>query len=233
MPRTQTLDLVSIEGGIGSGKSSVMAALKAERASLCFLDEPVETWEKCGLLQRMYNKTIPAAIFQLSAMATRFAPLLKATGDGKELIISERCVFSDDAVFARTTLESEVDIAAYKMAYDALLTALPAKVNLHIIYLKASVDTLQSRMATRDRPSERVTSPEAAEERRAYLEKLQARHDAFFCATEEELGVSSVTRHVIDASATAAEVAQKAKEALAAIAPVKLEPVECAKRARP
>lgn len=232
MPRAETLDLVSIEGGIGSGKSSVMEALKADRPSLCFIDEPVDAWEKSGLLQRMYDKSIPAATFQLAAMATRFAPLLKAVGDGEQIIVSERCVFSDDAVFARSTLKSKVDQTAYKMAYDALLTALPAKVNLHIVYLKASVDTLQTRMSSRDRPSERTTTPEAATERRAYLETLHARHDAFFCMTAEELGVASVTRHVIDASATAAEVAQKAKEALSVVAAVKREPLECGKRAR-
>lgn len=232
MSRTETLDLVSVEGGIGAGKSSVMAALKAERPSLCYVEEPVETWEKCGLLQRMYDGSVRPATFQLAAMATRFAPLLKAVGDGERLIVSERCVFSDDAVFARTTLDDQVDLTAYKMAYDALLTALPPKVNLHIIYLKAGVDTLQNRMTTRDRPAERVDSPEAAAARRAYLEKLHARHDAFFCMTAEELGVASVTRHVIDAAASATEVAQKAKEVLAGVAVVKREPLECAKRAR-
>lgn len=232
MPRAETLDLISIEGGIGSGKSSVMEALKAERPSLCFIDEPVDAWERSGLLQGVYDKSVPAATFQLAAMATRFAPLLKAAGQGARLVVSERCVFSDDAVFAKSTLESAVDLTAYKMAYDALLTALPKTVNLHIIYLKASVDTLQTRMATRDRPSERVTTTLAAAERLAYLSKLQVCHDAFFCMTAEELGVASVTRCAIDASAPAADVAQKAKDALSNIAPVKLEPVDSSKRVR-
>lgn len=218
------LDLVSVEGGIGAGKSSVMAELKKERPSLCYVDEPVEMWEKYGLLEHMYNKTIPAATFQLAALATRMAPLLTAVRKGEQLIVSERCPYSDYAVFTKVNLKKEVDLTAYRMAYDALLTAMPEKVNLHIIYLKANVEVLEARMMERDRPAERVDSEERASERRVYLEKLHTQHDAFFSMTSEEIGVNSVTRHVIDASLPAAQVAQKVKELIAEVAPVKREP---------
>lgn len=217
------LNLITVEGGIGAGKSSAMAALRKERPSLCYVDEPVETWERYGLLEHMYNKTIPAATFQLAALATRMAPLLTAVRKGERLIVSERCPYSDYAVFTKVNLDKEVDLIAYRMAYEALLTAMPEKVNLHIIYLKAGIDVLEARMKERDRPAERVGSAERAAERHAYLEKLQTHHDSFFCKTAEELGVNSVTRHVVDASLSAAQVAQRVKEVLTEVAPVKPE----------
>jgi deoxyadenosine/deoxycytidine kinase len=226
MPRVEALELISIEGGIGAGKSSVMAALKASRPSLCYLEEPVEKWERYGLLKPMYNGDIAPATFQLAALATRMEPLLKAVGAGERIVISERCPYSDKEVFTRANLSEKLDVDAYQMAYDALLSALPATVNLHIIYLKADVDLLLARMKVRNRESERVDSEDRARSRVIYLKKLQALHDSFFSATPPQLGVSTVTRHVIDASLPAAEVANAVKSVIANVAPVKLEPID-------
>ena len=184
------------------------------------------------MLQKLYDGTIPPATFQLAAMATRFAPFYRAIAEGEGCIVSERCVYSDNAVFAKCNLKDEVDITAYRMAYDALIDALPDKINLHIVYLKASVDTLQTRMKSRGRPAERMSSPEQETKRRVYLEQLHSLQDAFFSMTAEELGVATVTRHVIDASASPEEVANKVQESLSSIPLVKRESSEVCKRAR-
>ena len=45
--------VVSIEGNIGVGKSTLLRALKERYAkddTVCFVDEPVATWEQHGLL---------------------------------------------------------------------------------------------------------------------------------------------------------------------------------------
>lgn len=223
MPASEVLDIVTIEGGIGAGKSSVLDALKAARPSLCYLDEPVKVWERYGLLARMYDGSIPPATFQLAALATRMAPLLKVVADGERLVVSERCPYSDKAVFTQATLDKEVDLAAYGMAYNALTSVLPKKVNLHVIYLKADVDVLFARMQERGRAAERIETPDHAKTRLAYLEKLHTLHDAFFSMTAEQLGVSTVSQHIVDATLPAAEVAKAVEEALRKVAPVKLE----------
>lgn len=216
----ESVHIVSIEGGIGVGKSTVMDALRRERPSLMFIDEPVEKWEKCGLLKHMYANTINPGTFQIAALATRMAPILKAVREGARVIVTERCPWSDHEVFTKGNLEEgSVERTAYQMAFDALLTAMPVNVQLHIIYLRADVDLLMQRIAWRARDSERVDGAAAKEQRRAYLDKLQTLHTKFFAE------FPAASRQSVDASLPAAVVAQHALAALSHAVCVKLEPL--------
>lgn len=222
-----TVRLVTIEGGIGVGKSTVMEALRKARPSLLFIDEPVKEWRESGLLQAMYDKSIPLGTFQIAALATRMAPLLKAIRDGHRVIVTERCPYSDYAVFTKANLAAgSVELTAYKMAYDALLTAMPKNVHLCNIYLEASVDTLMARMQHRDRAAERMASEEAFASRRAYLSTLQELHEQFYTSSAEDIGVTAHIPTRINANETPEMVARKAEWALSRVLPVKLEPLE-------
>ena len=219
--------IVSIEGGIGAGKSTAMEAIQARRPSLFYIDEPVKQWERSGLLAHMYKKSIPPGTFQIAALATRMAPLLKAVRKGHRVIVTERCAYSDFEVFTKTNLETgSIELTAYKMAYDALLTAMPKRVHLHVIYLRATVDTLLSRIRARNRPAERVSGDSEAAARLSYLKELHEHHESFFMMTAEELGVFKCSRHVVNAGQPAEAVADAVVQAVSDAVPVKLEPRE-------
>ena len=227
---------VTIEGGIGVGKSTVMEALEKARPSLVFIDEPVKTWEDTGLLDAMYKGTIPPGTFQIGALSTRVGPILKALRDGHRVIVTERCPWSDYEVFTKANLaEGSVELTAYKMAYDALMAAMPSTIYLYNIYLAAPVEVLQKRIAWRARDAEKTETNQARASREAYLKKLAERHDAFADMTAQGLGVHRYVTHQINATEGVLAVAQKAELALSRMVPVKLEPgvtVEPSKRAR-
>lgn len=197
------LCIISIEGGIGVGKSTVMAHLRRALPGLAYIDEPVDTWEATGLLDAMYNGTIPPGTFQIAALATRVAPLLRAVREGHRVIVTERCPWSDFEVFTKANLdEGSVELAAYKMAYDALMSAVPSPVHLYSVCLVADVDTLLKRMEARNRAAERAEGAGLADRRRSYLCRLQKRHDAFAKLSAKELGVTKYVSSSINAGST-------------------------------
>ena len=209
--------IISVEGGIGAGKSTVLDALKSKKPSFHYIDEPVKTWEDAGLLDAMYEETINKGCFQIAAMSTRFAPLLKAIREGHKVIVTERCPWSDYEVFTKANLqEGTNEMAAYKMAHDALMTAMPPY-ELYVVYLRADVDLLLSRMKLRGRPAERMRNNEEEGKMRAYLDNLQARHDAFF----HYKGITA--HHTVDASEDEGPVAAKVLETIENWCPVKME----------
>jgi len=211
--------IITIEGGIGAGKSSAMESLKETRKGLHFIDEPVHMWEDFGLLEAMYTKSINPGCFQIGALATRMAPLLKAVREGHRLIVTERCPWSDMEVFTKANLdEKSIEFVAYKMAFKALMTALPP-FKLHVIYLRAEVDLLMARISVRGREAERMRDDEEKAVMRAYLEKLQLRHDLFYGTN------IATTRTLIDTNMEMDVVAHEVLDAVNAIAPVKLEVV--------
>lgn len=196
--------IVSIEGPIGAGKSSVFEALKEslKYSETVFLPEPVDTWVQAGLLEALYDGSLPPIAFQLAALATRFGPLLKAVGNGAQTIVSERTPWSDESVFSKSLLPAHPHVhrAAYDVAYQALMATLPP-VELHTLYLRCDAKTSMVRMATRGRAAECVRD---AEERLQYLQRLYERHEAYFNET------AFVSKQQIDATLSPKQVANEA-----------------------
>ena len=115
-------------------------------------------------------------------------------------------------MFTKANLaEGSIELTAYKMAYDALMTAMPTPVYLYNIYLTAEVNTLVERMQTRARDAERTEDDAAKESRRKYLEKLQDRHDHFFGLSAADLGVASYVGVRVNSELSADQVAQQAE----------------------
>ena len=85
--------IISLEGGIGVGKSTALAALKAARPDLYFLDEPVAAWEEAGLLAAVYDGRLTAGAFQLAALMSRAGGLLAALRDNR-VVVAERSPWS-------------------------------------------------------------------------------------------------------------------------------------------
>ena len=120
LPQDKTL--VNLEGSIGAGKSTlrVLTAAYGGCSAVRFVDEPVAQWEGAGLLAALYGGKMAPAAFQLTAMVTRAAALKEALADPvAKVVISERSLASDRAVFVETQLAG-ADRDAYDLAYAAI-----------------------------------------------------------------------------------------------------------------
>ena len=171
------ISILTIEGGIGVGKSTAIAALKKQRPDLVFVDEPVDLWEKHGLLGAMYSGELSRGVFQHMAIMTLAAPIMKAIRSGATAIVTERSPWSNLKVFAHANLpEGSWDRVAYELTFSTLMEALEPNLSLHLVYLAAPVATLQTRVARRGRASEE-TEEEVSAIPKEYMRKLDALHE--------------------------------------------------------
>lgn len=180
--------ILSIEGNIGVGKSTLLKNLRANRElasnGVIFVDEPVAIWERAGLLAAMYKGELGHAAFQLTALTTRYSALVAALRTpGVKLVIAERSLASDRSVFAGTHL-GELDARAYGVAYDALVQAL-GNVRYATVLLKAPIENLQSRVRSRGRDGENMDADDGAGGGGVdaqYLQTIEDAHDKYFDA---------------------------------------------------
>ena len=106
--------LVSIEGNIGAGKSTLVKTLQkrySDRDDIYFLQEPVDLWEKIkdkdgkNMLQKFYdNPKKYAFAFQIMAYNTRLKILKEVLQDipsNIRTIVMERSLDADHNVFAK------------------------------------------------------------------------------------------------------------------------------------
>jgi len=102
--------IISIEGNIGSGKSTIIEYLKTLNSDkIIFVDEPVSEWlnikDKHGMnaLDCFYkDKEENAFCFQVLAYITRLKKLMDTLKNSKDaIIITERSIETDRNVFAK------------------------------------------------------------------------------------------------------------------------------------
>lgn len=132
--------VVSIEGNIGIGKSTLLANLRKRYANdprVAFVDEPVELWEANDLLGAMYRNELSRSSFQFMALTTRYTALLNSFNSEASIIITERSFLSDRYCFAAVNLESQADILAYAVTHDALVDSLPTDLRMGTVLLTA------------------------------------------------------------------------------------------------
>lgn len=158
--------VLSVEGNIGVGKSTVLKNLRAQpdfcaANGVLFVDEPVAIWEEAGLLQAMYTGELAHGAFQQIALITRYGNICTAVKTpGVKLVIAERSIASDRAVFAETHL-GPLDSKAYGCSNEALTQAL-GTVRDATVLLEAPIDTLEARLASR-RPLARLARSQTEE----------------------------------------------------------------------
>jgi len=136
--------ILSIEGNIAAGKSTLLEQLKEKYKDddrINFLDEPVELWENVkdkfgvSMLQKYYsNPTKYSFAFQMMAYTSRLkilrkmeAKLLEEIKDGQDrLIITERSVITDKHVFAQMLYDDgkmeDVEFQIYNDMFDEFST---------------------------------------------------------------------------------------------------------------
>jgi deoxyadenosine/deoxycytidine kinase len=164
-PTQKQTKIISIEGNIGSGKSTLVAALQekfSEAKNICFLQEPVDIWntikDKDGttMLAKFYKDTQKYSFaFQMMAYISRLSLLKQALAKNYNIIVVERSMYTDKMVFAKMLYDDgnmeDVEYQIYNKWFDEFIKELPP---IDIIYVKTTPEIAKGRVEKRAREGE-------------------------------------------------------------------------------
>ena len=177
--------IVSIEGNIGSGKTTIIENLETHLEldqSILFLREPLDVWESVkdsqtgeNILQKFYadpNKY--AFAFQVMAYATRLSMVREAIKSGHghyRVIVLERSLAADKRIFAKMLYDDgKIDDVCYQI-YQKFYKEFSDEIGLDgIVYIDADADVCKQRVEKRSRQGEDGIPLE-------YLQKCKKYHD--------------------------------------------------------
>jgi len=158
--------IISIDGNIGSGKSSFLSYLKeiSKEQKFIFVDEPVEQWLQIrdtetgeSIFEKFYqDKSKYSFSFQMMAFISRFSMLRKAIKENPDaIIITERCLYTDKYVFAKmlydTKMLEDVNYQIYCKWFEEFSQEIPMS---KIIYIKTNPEICLERINKRNRTGE-------------------------------------------------------------------------------
>lgn len=159
---------VAIAGNIGVGKSSLTKLLSEKLGWEPFYEAADENPYLSEVYQDMARWCFHSEVFFLARKLYYYHLLLKSPHS----VIQDRTIYEDAEIFVenfyREGLMSERDYRTYRQLYEAIISILPPP-DL-VIYLQASVPTLEKRIALRGRDYEKKIP-------REYLEKLNALYE--------------------------------------------------------
>ena len=180
-----TCTIVSIEGNIGSGKTTGKEKLKKyicsnkNKDSTIFVDEPTSEWESIKdengvpILVNLYGDIKRYAFrFQMMAYITRLKKIKEALANPNvKIVITERCLLTDAHVFAKMLYDSKHieydEYAIYTRWFNEFAREIEPSC---IIYFKASTNVCMNRIKKRNRDGEQDMQYE-------YLDKCNTYHD--------------------------------------------------------
>ena len=162
--------IFSIEGNIGSGKSTLVKELKKSVPTILdkmviYVQEPVNEWlkikDKKGetILEKFYgNQHKYAFSFQMMAYISRLALLRNIVRENPDaIIITERSVFTDREVFAKMLYDEgkieEVDYQIYLKWFDEFIEEIPIT---GLIYVNTTPEKSKERVDLRARAGESI-----------------------------------------------------------------------------
>lgn len=193
-----THHIISIEGNIGSGKSTLVKMLKTwfttnqhnskySGKKIIFLQEPVNEWntisDKEGktMIELFYkNKEKYSFAFQMMAYISRLAKLKDTIRKNPDsIIICERSLYTDKNVFAKMLYDDglieEVEYKIYNKWFDTFIE--DTKIDT-IFYIQSNPDICYERIMKRCRKGEECIPLE-------YLEKCSKYHNNWLISKEE------------------------------------------------
>lgn len=162
--------IISIEGNIGSGKSTLISKLKNwnSKKNITFLDEPVDEWvtikdeNNNDILSKFYsNQNKYSFPFQMMAYISRLNRLKQAQKNQKDIIITERSLSTDKYVFAKMLYDTnKLDSCEYQI-YNKWFDSFNEETEVtHIIYVKTDPNNCYDRIEKRSRTGENNISKE-------------------------------------------------------------------------
>lgn len=162
--------LVSIEGNIGGGKSTLLSKLEEifgtsniTNKPVIFLQEPVKQWatikdeNDVTILEKFYaDQKSYSFPFQMMAYISRLALLKEAYEQNENaIIITERSLYTDRFVFAKMLFDSGniefVNYQIYLKWFDTFVIDYPVD---FVIYVKADPEICHARITERSRKGE-------------------------------------------------------------------------------
>jgi deoxyguanosine kinase len=190
--------VISIDGNIGSGKSTLMKILKNNFKDYIFVDEPVNKWlaakddDNRNLLTNFYEDTNRwSYTFQNYAFITRTKNLMDAIEKikpktfmdyievffnriiyGKKLVIfTERCILTDRHVFAEMLHDSNnINSMEWTMYLDWYKVFKDSLSINNVVYLKTDPDKSFERVNKRARDEEKTVAID-------YLQSVHDKHE--------------------------------------------------------
>jgi deoxyadenosine/deoxycytidine kinase len=190
--------ILSIEGNIGGGKSTLLETLKQKYKSVktvLFVDEPVKAWEKIKdgegntMLKKFYaDQKKYAFAFQMMAYVSRLKMLrdiIKSVALEPEknfIIVTERSLFTDKYVFAKMLYDQgqieDVCYQIYLTWFEEFANDFPIT---NTIYVKTEPQICYDRIHLRAREGEEIIPL-------AYLKECHKYHEEFL---DEKNGITS------------------------------------------
>lgn len=161
--------ILSIDGNIGSGKSTLYLELQEHyknNTDICFVPEPVDEWKNIvdknnvPILTNLYKDTHKYAFrFQMMAYISRLHLIRKSIKEHKySIIISERCVHTDKNVFAQMLYDDGLidhdEFQIYLKWFDEFLDDVKLT---GIIYVYAEPEVCDTRVKIRSREGENIS----------------------------------------------------------------------------
>ena len=166
MSNFQSIKIISIDGNIGSGKSTLMGKLKTyfnNNKNVVFLKEPVDEWETITdengttILEKFYGDSSKYGFsFQIMAYISRLDVIRKEIKKNPDAIfISERSLFTDKLVFAKMLFDSgNIELVNYKIYlkwFDTFAEDFPVS---KVIYVNTDPEICHMRIEKRSRTGE-------------------------------------------------------------------------------
>ena len=158
--------IISIEGNIGSGKSTIVKQLKHyNKSNYIFVEEPVDEWSsicdengECILSHFYKNNKQYSFQFQMMAYISRLNILREIIKKNPNaVIITERCLFTDKYVFAKMLFDngdmSKIEYDIYNKWFACFLDNVSID---GIIYIKTKPETCMERIKKRNREGETI-----------------------------------------------------------------------------
>ena len=172
--------ILSIEGNIGSGKSTLIKYLQNNYLNnstnnslnnstnnplkIYFLPEPVSIWESItdnegvNIIEKYYaNQSKYAFSFQMMAYISRLSLLRNALNRDFDIIITERSIYTDKMVFAKMLHDDgkieAIEYKIYNMWFDEFIRDIP---KVYVIYVKTNPKTAFKRVLNRSRQGETI-----------------------------------------------------------------------------
>ena len=183
--------IISIEGNIGSGKSTFVSKLKdyfSNREDVCFLQEPVNEWldikdeNGMNILEHYYKDQAAYAFqFQMMAYISRLAILKRAVENPQyKYIITERCLYTDKNVFCKMLHDDGLIGSIGYQIYNKWFAefqdlAIPYK----CVYLRTDPDVSKMRVDVRARAEETIPID--------YLKKCHCYHEEWLMTRENTI----------------------------------------------
>ncbi len=180
------MPIISVEGNIGSGKSTIINELKKnytkiDGVNIVYVEEPVSQWEQIknkegkNMIELFYSDPVKYSFsFQMMAYISRLILLKEAIKHNpNSVIITERCLLTDYHIFASMLYEqgklSEEEYTIYKKWFHYFQNEV---VMSAVIYIQCDPEISHSRCVSRCRQGEQSISLD-------YLTECHNKHETW------------------------------------------------------